>query len=57
MFFWCRFYLTQHPDFAGLKADSAIDDPEETLMNKLWMQLTQAMVRLGPPSCDPAPRC
>jgi len=48
MFFWCRFYLTQHPDFAGLKADHTIEDPEETLMNKLWMQLTQAMVLLTP---------
>lgn len=49
MFFWCRFYLTAHPEFQALK-DEKVDDPEETLMTRLWMQLTEAKVLLTPGS-------
>ncbi len=44
MFFWCQFYLQDHPDFAAMKSDSSLSKPSESLMAKIWMQLTQANV-------------
>lgn len=50
MFFFAKCYLTSHPSFASLKADSTISDPEEHLMQILWHLLIDAGVLIVPGS-------